>query len=282
MTHQLLVLSVLAATTAPVAAAPFALDYRATDPSCIDAARFADEVSAKLGFVPWDGAASAKIRIRVERDGAQFTGTFRNADGNAKVIDGKTCNDVTASLAVTVATAVDATAKPAKPTLTPGPIVAAPAPAPASDDGKIPVTFASLDNRRVDVTVQTAGGVGQASDGTAVVSALFEPVCTTPCTARLPRGRNYLAFSDPDAGAASGDAFLLDRPSAITMKRQSHHQARVVSFLIGAALAALGTYELVNGGDSSILIGTLGLSLGAPTMLLPLYIHDTFSTSQSP
>src|SRR5215831_2631481 len=57
MKHSLLAVALLAAAASPASADKFALDYRATDPSCIDAGRFADEVSAKLGFVPWDPSA---------------------------------------------------------------------------------------------------------------------------------------------------------------------------------------------------------------------------------
>jgi hypothetical protein len=41
---KLLCVSIVIAAAASASAAPFGLDYRAADPSCIDGARFSDEV----------------------------------------------------------------------------------------------------------------------------------------------------------------------------------------------------------------------------------------------
>ncbi len=273
MKHLIALVIVTAASSA--AAAPFALDYRASDPSCIDGARFSDEVSAKLGFVPWDSAAAAKIRVRVERDGEQFTGTFLNADGSSKVIDGKTCADVTKSLVVTVATAVDTTPK------------AVPAAAPAHPDvmaaGLIPVTFHSVENRRLSIAVQKAAGYGVASNGTTVAAAYFDNLCTSPCTAGLPAGRSYLTFVDPDDSSIGGGGFVIDRPSTITLAHKSRHGVRVGMVLGGAVAAGAGAYWLSAGdGAGAIVGGTTLVSLGLTSMLYSLFVHDTFTATQTP
>jgi hypothetical protein len=273
-------LFVVVALASPALAddAVVALDYRADDASCIDASRFADEVSAKLGFVPWNAAAPAKIKVRVEKDGGQFTGSVRNVDGTAKMIDGPTCAAVTSKLAITVAGAMDSTG---------GKLVAAetppPAPPPATDDGKFAVTFASTEGRRIDVSLNTGGGTGVASNGTAVVTNFYEGLCTTPCSARLPKGRQYLTFKDPDSRSFGGDAFLIDGPTKIALTHKSRSGARRGWFIGGLVVTGVGVGGFAALGTSlgGILLGTTGVSIGIPMMMLPLFINDTFTATTS-
>jgi hypothetical protein len=278
MKHWFSVLALVAMTASAAAAdSSLALDYRASDASCIDAARFADEVAAKLGFVPFKATASAKIRVRVERDGDHFTGSVINIDGTSKIIDGATCAAVTSKLAVTVAGAVDSSA-----------LVGAKAPPPppappAGADSKIPVTFESDDGRRIDVSVNVGGGTGVASNGTAVVTNFYEGLCTTPCTARLAAGRQYVTFQDPDARAFGGERFLLDGPTKITLHYESRSGARRGWFFGSLALTAAsvaGGYVI--GGAPGIVLGTTGASLGLTGMMIPLFLHDTFTTTRTP
>jgi hypothetical protein len=277
----LLVASIVIATAAAASAAPFALDYRAADPSCIDGARFSDEVSAKLGFVPWDSVSTARIRVRVERDGEQFTGTFRNADGSAKIVEGKTCADVTASLVLTVATAVDSTPKAA-----PRPVQQAAAPAPTMvhlDGGMIPVTFRAVDGRRLSVSVQKASAIAVSTNGTAAAAAYFDNLCTSPCTAGVAQGRSYLAFSDPDTSSFGGGQYLIDRPTTITLTPKSRHNVRMGMLIGGAAATGLGVLALSEGsGAAPVIGGSLLVSAGLTALLATLWVHDTFTTTQTP
>jgi hypothetical protein len=275
---HLLVTIVIVAATAPASAKPFGLDYRAADPSCIDGARFSDEVSAKLGFVPWDSQASERIRIRVDREGAQFTGTFRNVDGSAKIIEGKTCADVTSSLIVTVATAVDSTPKAPPPRATP-----AIAPAVVHlDDGMIPVTFRAIDGRRLSISVQKASGYAVTTNGTGVAAAYFDNLCTSPCTAGLPQGRSYLSFADPDDSSFGGGQYLIDRPTTITLTHKSRHATRMGLLIGGAAGTGLGALAMTQSGTGAVVGGSLLLSVGIAAMIATLWVHDTFETTQSP
>ncbi|NVB81256.1 MAG: hypothetical protein HOV81_22865, partial [Kofleriaceae bacterium] len=220
---------VLAARAA--AADPIALDYKAEDASCIDASRFADEVSAKLGFVPWGANAPATIRVRVTHDGAQFSGSVKNVDGTAKIIDGATCAEVTSNLAVTVAAAVDQ--RPATP-----------AKESAPGDDMVPVTFESVEGRRIDVRLG-AGSVAVSASGDRIIADIRAGVCTTPCSARLPRGRQYLSFSDPDEQMSGQDRFMFDGPATITIGRKSRHGTRVGFFIAGVALAGASVASIV-------------------------------------
>lgn len=283
MKHVIVLVLLTAASSA--VAAPVALDYRASDPSCIDGGRFSDEISAKLGYVPWSTSAPATIRIRVERDGTQFTGTFRNVDGSAKIIDGKTCADVTESLIVTVATALDPTARPAPAAAPPAPTLAV-APGGAKHGALIPVTFRSSEGRRISIEVQTSSGYGVASDGTGVAAAYFDSLCTSPCTARLPQGRNYLSFTDPDRHVYGGGGYLFDRPTTLTLARKSRRGTRLGLLLGGAAATGLGTWLATECSGSSctgpVVGGITMATLGFTSMLTSLLVHDTFSVSQSP
>ena len=198
-------------------------------------------------------------RIRVEREGEQFTGTFRNVDGSAKVIDGKTCADVTSSLVVTVATAVDTTPK--------APARVAPAPpSPPTvvhlDGGLIPVTFRAVDGRRLSVSVQKASGYAVASNGTGIAAAYFDNLCTSPCTAGLPDGRSYLTFADPDDSSFGGGQYLIDRPTTITLTHKSRHGVRMGLFIGGLAATGLGAFALTQSGLGPVVGGSLLLSTG--------------------
>jgi hypothetical protein len=286
MKHVPTVAVLLAASSA--SAAPYALDYAASDPSCIDAARFSDEVSAKVGFVPWDPAAAAKIRIRVERDSGGFTGTFRNADGSAKVIDGASCSDVIETLVVTVATAVDKA-----PTASVAPVALSPTPGPGIAGNLIPVAFESTEGRRISISLQKARGLGVASNGAAVAAVYFDNVCTSPCSAGLPQGRNLLTFSDPDDKVYGEGRFIIDRPTTFSLTRESRRGTRITMIVAGAALTALGAYGMsqiggggTDPGDSHVLAitgGTLGLIFGSSAVVSGLFfVHDTFAVTQRP
>jgi hypothetical protein len=273
------VLVALVVLSRVAAAESFSLDYKANDPSCVDASRFADEVSAKLGFMPWD-KSSAAIRVRIEKDGAQFTGTFRNVDGNAKVLAGATCQDVTASLVVTVAAAVDR--NPAREAKQSAPQPEAAPPSIAA--GLIPVIFRTTDGGRVDITRNTSNGMGQASNGTTVYASYYDSVCTSPCTAGLPSGRNYLRFIDPDSQSVLGDGYVIDKPTQITLTHKSRHGTRMEALVTGIVLTGLGAAAFALAGDSALGIvgGSLGIAVGIPVMMLPLWIPDTFIATQSP
>lgn len=269
-------LVVVAALATPAAADRVGLDYRASDTSCVDASRFADEVSAKLGFVPWDANASTKIRVRIDRDGQQFTGSFLNTDGSSKIVDGASCSTVTSSLAVTVAGALDES----KGVLS---VRGGTAPAAPAIDGKVAVNFVAADGRRVDVSLNTGGGVGRASTGATIVTNFYEGLCTSPCTARLPRGRHFLLFQDPESSSAGGDRFLIEQPTTITLHHKSRKGLRRGMFGTGAALTTVSIVGgLLIGGTGGILLGTIGGTLGATTMMVPLFINDTFTATRAP
>ena len=285
MKHSILAVALLALAASAAHADSVALDYRATDPSCINASRFADEVSAKLGFVPWQAAASSKIRVRVEKDGKQFSGSVINVDGSSKVIEDATCDAVTSKLALTVAGAIDpASAKPDAPRPAPQPAgqPAAPAASAPAADGTFPVTFASAEGRRIDISLNTGGGYGYAA-GKTVVTAYYEGVCTTPCTRRMPQGRHYLTFHDPDSGARAGDAFLIDGPTNLTLQHKSQRGKRIGWLTAGLIVtgASLGGGYVI-GGTGGILLASLGGGFGTGMLIMPLLIPDTFTVTRSP
>ncbi|MCP4449184.1 MAG: hypothetical protein GY811_28210, partial [Myxococcales bacterium] len=84
-----------------------ALDYDAKPKGCPDADRFADEVSSKLGFVPWNDAASDKLRVRITEDSGEIVATLELPDGGSKVLRDSTCRRLLSSLAAATAVALD-------------------------------------------------------------------------------------------------------------------------------------------------------------------------------
>ena len=274
----------LLALTAPAAADSWSLDYRANDPSCITGSRFADEVSAKLGFVPWANTATGKIRIRIDREGGQFTGTFRHADGQAKIIDGATCAEVTSNLVITVAAAVDKSPAPrVQPAVAKTVASAPPSEPPLRLSGGIPVSFTSAEGRRIDISLNSSSGVGRASNGATVVAAYYDKLCTSPCTTQLPNGRHHLVFSDPDTHSLGGGRFIIDRPTSFSLAHRSRSGIRRGLFISGVALMALGVVSFAAlDGTGRVALGVTGLSLGLPAAIAPLWVPDTFTVTQTP
>lgn len=69
------------------------LVYTASGPGCLSEAEFADEVSAKLGYSPWqpDGPA---LRTEIRRDNATYHATLSLAGAAPKQLSGATCRAV--------------------------------------------------------------------------------------------------------------------------------------------------------------------------------------------
>ena len=257
------------AAAAPAAAGHLALDNRADDATCIDAARFADEVAAKVGFVPWDASAATSVHVRVARDGDAFTGTFSNVDGNTKQVAGATCLEVRSSLVITVAAAVDTEVA------APRGKVTAPV---AADDSKVEVTFASNIGRMIDVSRRS--GNARNSRERDIVATYYDDVCTTPCSARMPRGRQYLSFRDPDTGASATLQVSLDRPVAVTVDRKSHRWKRIIGYSVGGTLTGLGVAGFAT--ESHELLSGIGIGVGVIWIIGALVEHDGISATSAP
>jgi hypothetical protein len=155
------------------------------------------------------------------------------------------------------------------------------------------VTFASADGARVDVSRNTGGAAAVASSGATIVARYFEGLCTSPCTARLPRGRHHFAFKDLEARAIGGKSFLIDQPTTITLRHKSRAGVRNGLLIGGLSAIVLGatatyfTFREIGRLDSvpsrlSIWGGVAGLTLGPAAIWLSLRAHDTFTTTQTP
>src|SRR5687767_5586632 len=86
-----------------------ALDYHSKVKGCPTAERFADQVAAKLGFVPWDPQATTSIRVRITSDSGEVVGTIEQPDGTSKVLRATTCPKLDEALVSAIAVALDRT-----------------------------------------------------------------------------------------------------------------------------------------------------------------------------
>jgi hypothetical protein len=206
-----------------------ALDYRA-EKGCPPADRFGDEVSAKLGFVPWDPAAGPALRIRIARDGADLVGTIEQPDGASKVVRGATCAAVAEQLVSALAVALDTSTAPVLSAIDP-PRPAEMAPR-AHDDGLVDVQLRALDGRKLEISRVTAhttwgGWVGahySYADGTQYVK-----LCDLPCTAKLPRGLNTLIVRDLATDLSVTRDASVDVSSMLDVTYTSHHHERATT-----------------------------------------------------
>jgi hypothetical protein len=248
--RSVIVLLVLA--SGAVAAEPAShvgLDYRA-EKDCPSADHFRDEVSAKLGFVPWDAAAGPAIRIRIARDGTDVVGTIEQPDGASKVVRGATCAAVAAQLVTTVTVALDAPAAPLLAAIDAHGKTELGQSAP--DDGLVDVRLRPLDGRQLGVSRVTArttssGYVGahySYADGTQYVK-----LCDLPCTTRLPRGSNTLIVRDVATDLSIYRDTVVDVSSTLDVTYVSRRNQRsvtesrtkwgfLVGFLVGTAAFA--------------------------------------------
>ncbi|HUJ61131.1 MAG TPA: hypothetical protein VLX92_21655 [Kofleriaceae bacterium] len=104
---MVLTLAVLLGLPASARAAA-ALDYAASEP-CPSKLRFADEVTAKLGFSPW-GEAGPTVRVRIQAaDGGGFIGTLASPNDHERHFAADSCRKVADLLVTAVAIALDHT-----------------------------------------------------------------------------------------------------------------------------------------------------------------------------
>lgn len=82
------------------------LAYR-EGPGCVTRDELADEVSAKLGYSPWQDAAELRFVVDVEPARGAFHATVQGPDGAVKSFDGATCRAVTDAVATAIAVRLD-------------------------------------------------------------------------------------------------------------------------------------------------------------------------------
>jgi hypothetical protein len=101
-----LVVAAIGSTTA--AAASLQYDMHPGDLACPSAARFADEVTAKLGFSPWDGAGLA-VKVTIDAQTGRYTGHLVYERDRDREFRGDTCDRVADLLVTATAIALDRT-----------------------------------------------------------------------------------------------------------------------------------------------------------------------------
>jgi hypothetical protein len=242
------VILLAAGVAAAEPAAHVALDYRAADKTCPAADHFGDEVSAKLGFVPWDAGAGDVFHVRITRDGAELIGTIEQPSGTSKVLRAGTCPALAEQLASAVAVALDAS--PAAPAPAPTPERRLRTLDPPPDNHLVDVALRALDGRKLEVSLVTSraafagwtGGHYSTAEG-----VQYAKICDVPCNAKLPSGSNTLIVRDLTTDTRVAADTSVQVSSTLDLKYVSHEPERRTTnrragwgFLIGwvAATAA--------------------------------------------
>ena len=225
----------LAWTTLTALATTPTLDF-SSPPACPDSDRFADEVSARVGHVPFQpGGEPMVVRIA---DGSEFLGTVEWG-GGTKVVRGATCPEVFEGLVSAVAVLLDAPAAPAKP-----------APARGSDtSGKVSVSFVSSKPEVTIAVVDGRGsGVGTGAGGTVVTSAIFtRDLCVAPCTVEVEAGMHEFIGYGRGYRSVSGKFSLEDQSATIRTEPKSSGPA-----VGGYLLEVLGMMGLITFGSVAL------------------------------
>jgi hypothetical protein len=89
------------------------LDYIADGPGCLTTDELADEISARLGYVPWDPRATTALRVEIARREGSFEATLWLGDGAApRRLTAASCRSVAEALISVVVTHLDLTGPP--------------------------------------------------------------------------------------------------------------------------------------------------------------------------
>ena len=254
------------------------LDYQAVVKGCPSSDRFADEVSAKLGFVPWNALASDSIRVRITKDKTDLVGTIEQPDGTSKVLRAASCAKLDEALVSAIAVALDQTT-------TIG-MVATPREERQDErrlrrldrdtDKLVTIELKSRDGRELEISRVLSSTVLYTYNARAAAIS-FEKICKAPCSAQLPPGTHTFLVRDVknnytlerDATVKVSSTLELDYTShaetrAITMRRTKW--GLLIGFIAGTVATAYlvessGTYRALHALD--ICGGTIGMIPGA-------------------
>lgn len=247
-----------------------ALDYQAKAPGCPSADRFADEIAAKLGFVPWGAQAATKLRVRINQDGTEIVATIEQPDGSSKVLRAATCAKLDEQLVSAVAVALDRNGSAAP--------KAAPErrlrvlDRPQDGLGLVTVQLRATDGRALEISrvTQQSVIVGYSSSAAAMS---FETLCRVPCTAHLPTGMNRLLVHDLATDYSATQDATINVNSTLDLHYTSHANARQSTWsrakwglLIGTVVGAVAFGAILEAeGSPSLWLHTLDPLMGFST-----------------
>ncbi len=249
-----LTLCVLGGNARADANSSMVLDYEATAEGCPDAGRFADEVSSKLGFVPWNGQALSTLRIRIRAEGGELVGTLELPDGSSKILRDSTCAPLFSALATAASVALDSASAAAAPVQNPAQITA-----PASRKATVHVESTGS-NTIVSLLESQVSIVG--SNGASAHGVSWKEVCLAPCSFKLEPGiHNVMVYGD---GPASVMKINLSEGEQTQLEVEPGSNALVVlgTILLYTAptVALLGGLSYLAQDDPGI--GTVAVALG--------------------
>ncbi|MCU0676604.1 MAG: hypothetical protein MUE69_27900 [Myxococcota bacterium] len=205
------------------------LDFQSTLEGCMDAARFGDEVAARVGRVVFADDSASEVRVRVFREGDQVevtvsTDETTDRDGNRTTRQSRrtfrdpSCVEALEAAAAAVAVWIDEGPLdvPAAPTdeVVPSAPAAVFGGLAALDDGLFLVRVSS--NRPgFSFHIETNTGRGE------VAARFFERLCVMPCEARVRPGVHQFGIADGVVVPAEG------RPNARTRAQVRALNARI-------------------------------------------------------
>ena len=237
------------------------LEY-AQSAGCPGADRFADEVSSKLGFVPWSKASTDKLRVRIQRDGAEVVGSLELPNGDSKVLRDRSCQALFPALVTAVTVAVDSQSQSL---LLRGASAPEQAPSAAGSSASSKVHVRSTEPG-VTVSRITSRGAAVASNGASAAAVYWEEICIAPCTFEVEAGLREIMISGNGPVASrklnlpsGGDTYLMARPGSNGL------------LYGGGALASLGLTSAIVGGVG-MLIGSSSRSSSSSSWGLPVFV----------
>ncbi len=254
-----LTLCVLGGNARADANSSMVLDYEATAEGCPDAGRFADEVSSKLGFVPWNGQALSTLRIRIRAEGGELVGTLELPDGSSKILRDSTCAPLFSALATAASVALDSASAAAAPVQNPAQITA-----PASRKATVHV---GTSDGGLSVSIINSRMAMVGSNGVSAVGVSWTELCVAPCTFQLEPGRHEIAISGRGPVASRKLNIVADKDTYLTAEAGSSG-LYYAGWGVGLAGVTSFTYGLVKYLVPTVNFATGETESSTPAILL--------------
>lgn len=251
------------------------LDYKASGLSCPEADRFADEVSSKLGFVPWHDDSSDRLVVRIRLDGGEAVASLELPNGDSKVLRDTSCQALFPALVAAVTVAIDSRSQAAPAEVNQNSARKSSAKRPRHDK-------ASPMQARVHVRSETAGVVVSritaramfaGSNGATAAGMGWEELCIAPCSFELDAGLSEIMISGVGPVAThkislegGKDSYLVARPGSTGLLYGGYGIASLglTAAILGSTFMVVGTHDYDTGERSTpgwsiaALVGGLG------------------------
>jgi hypothetical protein len=279
----------LSPVTASAQSGPLTLEYSAPR-GCLSEEEFRDEVSARLGTIPFGDGGSPLVVTIVAHNKAGWLGTLE-LQGRERVLKNADCPALARDLAAALAVQLDA---PPPPSDEPKPggvgVVGGVIGGVISDDKQTVTLDVQAEDPSLTLYVIRGQQLAYGSVGgyaSTAVGYSFESLCTAPCKLELEPNDYHFAIGRGVATPLPLDNRVrIQAPSRVDLAYRSRRAVRIVGFLVSLVGSSVGLGLFVKGAadQSKSMMITGGVVAGASFVVgLPMtWVGDRNSLELTP